>query len=85
MLNYFSSAYKSVYNQFLEDGVYTTFWETPDDYLFDQYKNSQGRSRVLGSGNLEAVQLGREFMMGNNSTGSFMNTISSYSYDPNFL
>ena len=22
-------------------------------------------------------------MMGNNSTGSFMNTISSYSYDPN--
>jgi RHS repeat-associated protein len=82
MLNYFSSAYESVYNQFLEDGVPATHWNTPEEYLFDQYKDSRGRSN-LGPGNQEAVKLGMDFMVGTESTGSFMDTISDYSFDPN--
>jgi len=71
MLNYFSSAYESVYNQFLENGVPATLWEDRDDYIFKQEGGN------LGPGNKAKVQLGKEFMLG------FMSTISSYSFDPN--
>jgi hypothetical protein len=70
MLNYFSGSYESVYNQFLDDGVYTTFWETAADYIFDQATGN------LGDGNQAAIISGKGFM------NDFMNTISLYSYDP---
>jgi len=83
MLNYFAGSYESVYNQFLskESGYTkpTAFWGKRDDYLFAQYAyvDSKGRVRSNLSGNNQStVKAGVEFM------GSFMDTISSYSYDP---
>lgn len=77
MLNYFSSAYESVYNQFLDNGVPATHWETPEKYLFDQAGGN------LSKNNQDIVALGVKFMVGSGSTGSFMETISEYSFDPN--
>jgi hypothetical protein len=71
MLNYFAGSYQSVYGQFIDkDGNPTIFWGKPEKYEFAQ------AGRNLGDGNKAAVQLGIEFM------GDFMDTISSYSYDP---
>lgn len=79
MLNYFAGSYESVYNQFLtkESGYTerTSFWGNRDEYLRIQYINNQQQSN-LGGGNQATVKSGIEFM------GSFMNTISSFSYDP---
>ena len=70
MLNYFAGSYESVYNQFLDNGAPATFWETQDDYIFDQAGGN------LGPNNQASVTSGIEFM------DDFMDTISSYSYDP---
>ena len=77
MLNYFSSAYESVYNQFLDKGVPAIHWETRDEYILEQAGGN------LSENNQDIVTLGVEFMLGNESTGSFMDTISEYSFNPN--
>jgi RHS repeat-associated protein len=76
MLHYFSSAYESVYNQFLENGVPVTHWETRDEYIFQQAGGN------LSENIQDIVALGVEFMVGSEFTGSFMDTISAYSFDP---
>jgi len=77
MLNYFSSSYESVYRQFLdEDGEPASFWPTAEDYIYYQAGGWNSAN------NQATVQLGIDFMVGNEFTVSFMTTISAYSYDP---